>query len=84
LEQGQIKRSLLINYLQEAEQASALLERGLSSAAELIRSFKQVAVDQASSKRRPFNLKKISQDILATVIIKIQQAGIQMQLDIAD
>ncbi|MCU6434819.1 PAS-domain containing protein [Undibacterium sp. Jales W-56] len=83
LEQGQLRRSDLQHYLEEARHASTLLERGLNHAADLISSFKQVAVDQASSKRRRFNLAKVGNDIIATVMMKIRQSGIKVHLDIA-
>ncbi|MFZ6672627.1 PAS-domain containing protein [Undibacterium sp. Xuan67W] len=83
IEQGQLRRSDLQQYLAEASHASTLLERGLNAAADLISSFKQVAVDQASSKRRRFNLAKVGSDIIATVMMKIRQSGIKVDLDIA-
>lgn len=83
IEQGQLRRSDLQQYVAEASHASALLERGLNAAGDLISSFKQVAVDQASSKRRRFNLAKVGSDIIATVMMKIRQSGIKVDLDIA-
>lgn len=79
---GGIRRSDLNNYLSAATHASELIEHGLKSAAELIASFKQVAVDQASSKRRRFHVNKVCHDVIATMMAKIRQAGLQISMDI--
>jgi PAS domain S-box-containing protein len=79
---GQVRKSDLVNFIGDAEQATILIERGLRSAAELISSFKQVAVDQASSKRRVFQLEKVCKDVIATMGSKIRQAGIRVELNI--
>ena len=79
---GNIRRSDLNAYLQSAQHASELIEHGLKSAADLVASFKQVAVDQASSKRRRYHLSKVCHDVIATMMAKIRQAGLQISMDI--
>ncbi|MFZ6751024.1 PAS-domain containing protein [Undibacterium sp. Ren11W] len=79
---GLVRKSDLANFIQDAEQASTLIERGLRSAAELISSFKQVAVDQASSKRRLFQLDKVCADVIATMTSKIRKAGVRIERNI--
>ncbi|MBC3916909.1 PAS-domain containing protein [Undibacterium sp. CY18W] len=79
---GGLRRSELNAYLEAAQQASALIEHGLKSAADLVASFKQVAVDQASSKRRRFQVDKVCHDVIATMMAKIRQAGLTIQMDI--
>lgn len=54
---GQVKKSELAAYLKLVGEISSLLEANLQRASELVASFKQVAVDQTSQKRRGFNLK---------------------------
>lgn len=51
-----VKRSQLDSYLSIADEGSKIIESNLGRAAELIRSFKQVAVDQSSEERRSFNV----------------------------
>lgn len=80
--EGSIRRSDLLGYLEAARHASELIEHGLKSAADLVASFKQVAVDQASSKRRRFHVSKVCHDVIATMMAKIRQAGLQIQMDI--
>ncbi len=80
--EGAVRRSDLTSFLSDAERASELIERGLASAADLISSFKQVAVDQASSKRRQFQMDKVCADVVATMMAKIRHAGISIDLDV--
>ncbi|MCA9662678.1 MAG: hypothetical protein KC486_30340, partial [Myxococcales bacterium] len=51
---GALTRSDLSRYLAKARESSQMLLGNLSRAADLIASFKQVAVDQSSEKRRTF------------------------------
>lgn len=55
-QQGGLKRSTLSGYLETATDSSRLVLRNLDSAAQLIQSFKQVAVDQASLEKRTFEV----------------------------
>jgi PAS domain S-box-containing protein len=80
--EGVVRRSDLTSFLNDAEHASELIERGLASAADLISSFKQVAVDQASSKRRQFQMDKVCSDVVATMMAKIRHAGITIELSV--
>jgi PAS domain S-box-containing protein len=79
---GLVRKSDLTLFLSDAEHASELIERGLASAANLISSFKQVAVDQASSKRRLFQMDKVCSDVIATMMAKIRHAGLNIELKI--
>ncbi|MEQ8332194.1 PAS domain S-box protein [Nisaea sp.] len=56
LKKNEIKRSQFENFLLTADEGSKIIEVNLTRAAHLIRSFKQVAVDQSSEQRRPFNV----------------------------
>lgn len=51
-----VKRSEFENYLSTANEGTRIIESNLNRAAQLIRSFKQVAVDQSSEHRRVFNV----------------------------
>ena len=61
---GKMKRSDLSNFFETIEESSAMLLGNLRRAAELIQSFKQVAVDQSSEKQRSFEVKEYLQEIL--------------------
>ena len=64
---GELKRSELENYLQTVEEVSNSILINMERAAELISSFKQVAVDQSSENRRQFNLKEYIHEILLSL-----------------
>lgn len=81
---GQLRRSELDEYLEDANEASRVIMRGLSSAADLVASFKQVAVDRTTAHQRPFNLANTSNEIIATMMNRIKLAGHQIELKMAD
>ncbi len=64
---GQLKRSELENYLNTVEEVSHSILINMERAAELISSFKQVAVDQSSESRRKFNLKQYIDETLLSL-----------------
>ena len=64
---GELKRSELENYLTTVEEVSNSILINMERAAELISSFKQVAVDQSSENRRQFNLKEYMDEILLSL-----------------
>lgn len=60
-------RSQLHEFVSSTRQGADILMRGLQQAAELVASFKQVAVDQTSEKRRVFSLSDTVGEILMTL-----------------
>lgn len=72
LESGQIKKSDLIKFINEVDEASLLLSNNLLKTAELISHFKQVTADQTSSRRRRFSLDSVVTDILFTMAPKLK------------
>lgn len=65
--QGGLTRSALQDFLDEIRDGSQIIERNLARSAELIGSFKQLAVDQTSYQRRPFVLKELGREVLTTL-----------------
>lgn len=76
-----MKRSTLDNYVADATLASDILVRNLEKAAELVSSFKQVAVDQSSSQRRKFMLHDTLSEVLLTLGPNLKEAGCQVHLN---
>jgi signal transduction histidine kinase/HAMP domain-containing protein len=70
---GQMKRSDLEKYLDTAGQSSNMILKNLQRAAELIHSFKQVAVDQSSEERRSFAVKAYLDEILLSLHPKLKR-----------
>jgi signal transduction histidine kinase len=77
-----LRKSDLNVYCEDMKSSSEIMMRSLSSAASLISSFKQVAVDRTSEHRRTFNLSQVLKDILATLHIRIHHAGHAVTLDV--
>lgn len=62
-----IKRSSLESYINDVDKAGDILVRNLHRAADLVNSFKQVAIDQTSSQRRTFSMEELTSEILLTL-----------------
>ncbi len=81
---GQLKRSVLDGYLDDARTASDLLLRSLTQANDLVSSFKQVAVDQTSAQRRRFDLKLVAEEVSVTLAPMLRKTPFKLDLDLAD
>ncbi|MES2299198.1 MAG: two-component regulator propeller domain-containing protein [Pseudomonadota bacterium] len=77
-----IRRSDLGAYIAESQEAAALIMRSLKSAADLVNSFKQVAVDQASAQRRVFNLETASHEVIATMMNQVRKGGHTLDVEV--
>ena len=64
---GQLKRSDLTQFLDTLREGTALMQRNLGRAEDLLKNFRQVAADQASEQRRSFDLATVVTEILATL-----------------
>lgn len=81
---GRVRRSTLDGYMEGAETACDLLLRSLSQANELVSSFKQVAVDQASAQRRRFDLRLVVEEVAATLAPMLKKTPFKLELELAD
>ena len=66
-ENNQISKRDLEQFMETTETAMSLIMANLSRGSELVKSFKQVAVDQTSEKRRKFMLDEVISEIVLTV-----------------
>ncbi len=66
-ERGTMKKSDLAAYVATAGESSRLIEQNLTRAAELIQSFKRVAVDQTSEERRRFDLLAYLEEVVTSL-----------------
>jgi len=78
---GELKRSEFENYLQTVEEVSNSILINMERAAELISSFKQVAVDQSSESRRQFNLKEYINEILLSLRPRYKKTEHTIEID---
>ncbi|NJN58861.1 MAG: HAMP domain-containing histidine kinase, partial [Leptolyngbyaceae cyanobacterium SL_5_9] len=67
-------------FLDLAQQSSRMTLSNLERAAELIHSFKQVAVDQSSESKRLFNLKTYLEEILLQLSPKLKATSHQVEV----
>ncbi len=72
---GEIDPDRLGKYLKTASDALTSILTNLERAAELVKSFKQVAVDQATEDKRRFNLKDYIEMVLLSLRPKYKQTG---------
>ncbi|WP_158084406.1 sensor histidine kinase [Marispirochaeta aestuarii] len=77
-----LKRSELDRFLQDLQESSEIMERNLLRAAEMIKSFKQVAVDQSSHQRRPFMLTEIANELRLTLSPLFKRSTVSLTLDV--
>ncbi len=78
---GRLKRSTLHEYLETTEKGSELLLDNLQRAAELVQSFKQVAVDQTSFSKRSFTVKEYIKRTLLSLDLLLKQSKHDVQVN---
>ncbi len=81
---GKLKRSDLESYLKTASESAGAILSNLTRAAELIRSFKQVAVDQSTQERRTFKLKEYIDGVLLSLRPKLKKTRHQVVVECPD
>ena len=65
--EGKLRRSNLERFLHDGADIADLVFRSAHRAADLVSSFKQVAVDQTSEQRRSFDVRAVVDDIVSTL-----------------
>jgi PAS domain S-box-containing protein len=78
---GELKRSSLNEFLEVVEDASSLLASNLNRAADLIQSFKQVAVDQGYLDRRSFYAGDLTEQVLVSLRPALQEKNIALYVE---
>lgn len=78
-----LRRSELEAYLVQASEADAIVLRNLQRAADLVSSFKQIAVDRASSQRRHFLLRQFVAELMLPLSATLKGSGHVLMQDIA-
>ncbi|SNR91769.1 GAF domain-containing protein [Azospirillum sp. RU38E] len=79
---GGLTRSNLTEHLQTGLELSSLAQRNVVRASDMIRSFKEVAVDRGSDDRRVFDLGDYLREIANLMKAKLTGSGSQISLDI--
>ncbi len=80
-EQGELEENELNAYFKVAEKSTQLITINSQRAADLIHSFKQVAVDQTSGERREFDLKSYIEEVLLSLKPALKKSMLKIELD---
>lgn len=80
-DEGQLRKSDLQRYMQLATETTQLMLANINRAAELVQSFKQIAVDQTSSERRRFELKTYIGEVLRSLHPRLKRTRITVEVN---
>lgn len=83
LENNTLRRSDLISVIEATREGQALLQRNIQRAADLIRDFKQLAIDQTTDMRRRFDLAKVIHEVLATIYPSFKGTPFKINTELA-
>ncbi|MCP1609420.1 signal transduction histidine kinase [Azospirillum lipoferum] len=81
-EENRIRRSDFQEFLDVAWESTRMILSNVERATSLIQSFKQVASDQASGERRPFDLAAYVDEILLSLRPRLRGTRVTVELDI--
>ncbi len=71
----------LIRYFEKISESTRILESNLGRAAELIKSFKKIAVDQSSEIKEPFTLKVVIEDVVLSLRSEYKNRNIDINVN---
>ncbi|MBV8633227.1 MAG: HAMP domain-containing protein [Burkholderiaceae bacterium] len=81
LNAGSIKKSDILAYVDTASEGARLIMANADRAAQLIQSFKQIAVDQTNEMRRPFNLKEYIDEVIMSLHPRLKHTNINVVVE---
>ncbi|NUB14596.1 PAS domain S-box protein [Azospirillum brasilense] len=84
LADGQLRRRDLEEFVDRVEEGGSIILGNLERACTLVQSFKQVAVDQTSEVRRPFELRGYLDGVLGSLAPQMKGTGHRVTLDCPD
>ena len=80
----QMKRSDLERFLSQAEESTGIVLENLERASALVKSFKQIAVDQSSGEQRPFAVVPYLQDLVRSLQPKLKRLPHLIEIEGSD
>ena len=80
--EGNLRRADLDAFLGAVTEAASIVLSNGRRAAQLVQSFKRVAVDEASEERRVFALDEYVRDVLATLGPRLSRSPVHLELDL--
>lgn len=78
-----MRRSLLEELARDTRRGQDILQRNVQKAADLVRDFKQVAIDQTTDSRRSFDLAQVIEDVLVMVEPSFKHTPFKIQTELA-
>lgn len=82
VDENHLRRSELTTFISNVHEGTDLMLRNLQRAIELLKNFRQVANDQASEKRRSFDLATAVQEVIATLAPSLKSSPHHVIVDI--
>jgi signal transduction histidine kinase len=79
-----LRRSQLEAFVHSSKDASQQLVANLQRAAELIQSFKQVAVDRSHAEQREFDLQEATEQIVASLRPVLKKSPVTLQMNVPE
>ena len=79
--EGKISKSELRQHIEQISESATLIQNNLEKAGQLIRSFKEVAVDQVSDQRRQFELHSYVKEIILSIKPKLNEQNVELVLN---
>jgi signal transduction histidine kinase len=79
---GAVRRSKLEEFVAGSHEAAKQLVTNLNRAADLIRSFKQVAVDRSDAERRVFNLRDATEQMMVSLRPALKHSLVWLSVDV--
>ncbi|WP_413160596.1 response regulator [Capilliphycus salinus ALCB114379] len=80
VDQGQLKKSIVVNHIHRVKRSSHILLDNLQRAADLIQSLKQVSADQSHFKKQEFYLKPYLEKIIISLSPHLEKSGHKLTL----
>ncbi|MCP5267645.1 MAG: PAS domain S-box protein [Zoogloeaceae bacterium] len=77
-----LRRSVVLSFLDNCQEATAIIEQNSRRSAELIGNFKQVAVDQTSARRRDFDLAEVLNEMLSALTPLLRSTSHRINIEI--
>jgi signal transduction histidine kinase len=82
ISEGAVRRSKLEEFVAGSHEAAKQLVTNLNRAADLIQSFKQVAVDRSDAERRVFNLREATAQMMVSLRPALKHSLIWLSVDV--
>ncbi len=84
IDKGDVPESAYTQYAMIASESVKMLEANLQRAAELVKSFKQIAVDQTSRQKRRFCVKELIDETLMSLQPKLKRCRLKIETEYED